>query len=57
MKVDMSPEAVTARIKLVAELHYLHLSLSKAGPKQESTTESVREPREGYGKDHGPKAS
>lgn len=52
MKVDMSPQAVTARIKIVAELHYLHLSLSKAKLKQES----VQEPQEEYGKDHGPKA-
>jgi hypothetical protein len=32
MKVDMSPEAVTARLKLASQLHRLCLSLGKALP-------------------------
>jgi hypothetical protein len=34
MKVDMSPEAVTARLKLVSQLRRLCLSLGKARPVQ-----------------------
>ena len=32
MKVDMSPQAVTARLKLVSQLRRLCLSLAKAKP-------------------------
>ena len=32
MKVDMSPEAVTARLKLASQLRRLCLSLGKARP-------------------------
>lgn len=32
MKVDMSPEAVTARLKLVSQLRRLCLALGKARP-------------------------
>ena len=32
MKVDMSPEAVTARLKLVSQLRRLCLALGKAQP-------------------------
>ena len=37
MKVDMSPEAVTARLKLASQLRRLCLALGKARPVKQPT--------------------
>ena len=37
MKVDMSPEAVTARLKLASQLRRLCLALGKARPVKQAT--------------------
>jgi hypothetical protein len=37
MKVDMSPEAVTARLKLTSQLRRLCLALGKARPVKQPT--------------------
>jgi hypothetical protein len=39
MKVDMSPEAVTARLRLASQLNRLRLSLGKAVPVNRPTEE------------------
>jgi hypothetical protein len=58
MPVDMSASAITARIKLVAELHYLHLSLAQAKPLPKSqAANGVAKKTADYGTKHGPKAS
>lgn len=58
MPVDMSANAITARIKLVAELHYLQLSLSQAKPLESAQDGNrVAEKKARYGTKHGPKAS
>ncbi len=41
MKFDMSPEAVTARLKLASQLRRLCLALGKARPVKQPTVEDA----------------
>jgi hypothetical protein len=48
MKVDMSPEAIDARLKMTSELLKLCLSLGQAKPIEEATQKSLttKKPKE-----------
>jgi len=54
MKIDMSPEAIDARIRKVAELRNLCLSLGKAKPVETSVTEPLKQDAKKSRKDGNP---
>jgi hypothetical protein len=47
MKIDMSPRAITARLRLVSELRALCLALGKAKPLAGDAVKKTPPPRSG----------